>query len=119
MRSLPRRLEAKWIAGIFAKLQRIYLTRWSDQFATNELQKLAMDEWSLALAGLNAEQVARALDKCRQELEWPPSPAQFRKLAVGSSVHRGAAYRFYRPALPKPVNRELGFSELKKIRGLL
>lgn len=60
----------------------------------------AKREWADALgANMGADRIKTGIDKCRRELDWPPSIAQF--LARAKSPP--AAHRQYK-ALPKPGN---------------
>lgn len=105
---------------IFAKLNRVYLSRWSDQFSSPDVQEQYLQEWMVGLAGLSSDQIALALAKCRTDSDWPPSIAKFRKFALGDNCkHIGPAYRVFRKALPRPVNRELGLSALAGIKAAL
>ena len=105
---------------IFAKLNKIYLSRWSDQFSTTAEQNSYMEEWGIGLAGLSGDQIALALEKCRAESDWPPSIAKFRKFALGDSRHHvGDAYRIYQKALPKPRNKAVAKSAIAGLRAAL
>lgn len=105
---------------IFAKLSRIYLSKWSDQFEDTDSQNQYMDEWMAGLAGLSGEQIAAGLEKCREQVDWPPSIAKFRKLAVGDGRrHVGRAYNPYQKILPKPRNLGVAKSAIAGLRSAL
>lgn len=87
----------------------------------------AIEEWGKGLAGLTGEQIGAGLDRCRRETEWPPTIAQFRKLATEPAEgwqHRGEAYRIMDKSrlLPKPApDMEKGraaFGYMRKLLGM-
>ena len=107
------------MVAIFTKLRGIFLNRWDDQFSTAVLHDQAIREWALGLVGLSGDQIAVALAKCRTDSEWPPSIAKFRKFAMGDDVqHIGQAYKSFRKALPKPINRELAKSSIANLKAI-
>ncbi len=106
------------MAALFKKFTAIYLQRWTDQFRSADDLSVAMSEWGQGLADLSGDEIKCGIAACRAALAWPPTIAEFRGLAR-KNVSLGAAYRVYRPALPKPVNRELAARELSKIRAVL
>ena len=89
-------LSANWVDALFAKLQAIFLSRWTGQFKTEAQVDMAKQEWAQGLSGLSGDQVGRALSYCREHLDWPPSIAEFRRAALGSIdgwQYQGEAYR--------------------------
>ena len=86
--------------ALFARMRGIYTQKWTDQWSTPQELEASMREWSEALDGITAEQMKRGISKCRETMDWPPTPSQFLKAAgVGSS---GApAHKAYK-ALPPP-----------------
>lgn len=66
------------------RFQVIYPYKWAQQFnGDNDLRMLAKNEWKKGLHGLSGKQITDALDYCAQNLDWPPSIAEFRKIASG------------------------------------
>ena len=57
----------------------IFGTKWANNFPTPEVEMMAKREWYDALEGLTPVQLRTAVDKVRQECEWPPSIAEFLK----------------------------------------
>ena len=91
--------------ALFKRLRRIFGAKWDAQFSCEAAHDDAVKEWGIGLAGLSAEQIKRGIDLTRVECEWPPSIAQFIKLAKRKAdcwEHAGKAYRLHVRALPKP-----------------
>lgn len=116
----PTAIPEAWTAALFSKLQARYGNRWLSSYP-GRLAKIAMAEWSQGLAGMTGEQIKRGLDTW--DSQWPPSLPEFRAACRGESAdwaHRGAAYRPFRKALPKPkANKTLVASQLAKMREVL
>ena len=64
---------------LFAKMLSIYGTKWANNFPTKEVEMMAKREWYDALEGITPLQLRAAVEKVRQECEWPPSIAEFLK----------------------------------------
>jgi len=55
------------------------------------------NEWALGLAGLTGEEIAAGIEAARRECTWPPTIAEFRKLATGgATAEQRAAARLMR-----------------------
>lgn len=93
-------LPGSWIVRLFAKLHARYGVTFARQYPSEELRELAMAEWAERLAGITGEQIAHGLQHWSGD--WPPNVEQFRRACIGDGQHRGAAYRPFPPALPKP-----------------
>lgn len=81
-------------------MKAIYLQKWTDQFQSVQELEAAKAEWRAELADLDGDQIRVGIERCRRELEWPPSAGQFRKAALKgfgeapiTSGPNGAAYR--------------------------
>jgi hypothetical protein len=44
------------------------------------------DEWAIGLAGLSGEEIGAGIESARRECHWPPSIAEFRRLATGGAT---------------------------------
>lgn len=67
------------------------------------MRNLAMDEWAAQLGNLTAEQIRNGLDMW--DSKWPPNVYEFRNACTGKhgeDLHNTAAYKPFRPGLPKP-----------------
>jgi len=91
------------------------------KFASADEYNETMREWGVALADLTPTELKRGIELSIKTLAWPPEIAEFIELAKSSGgwEHRTGAYKSFRRALPKPVNRELGRSTLSALRGVL
>lgn len=91
--------------ALFKRMEGIFGQKWADQFRTEQMVELAINEWGLGLYGLTGDQIANGIDRCRKECKWPPSIAEFVQFAKASDElwqHKGPAYRYVARALPKP-----------------
>ena len=93
-------LPESWARALFAKLRAIYGSRFVDGIGGVSNYELAIREWQQALGDLKPAQIRTAIDYCRDNLQWPPSIAEFRKAAHGGGEwqHTGGAYRITNPA---------------------
>ena len=111
-----------WVLALFKRLRAIYGAKWDEQFPDAALHDAAVVEWGIGLAGLSGEQIQRGIDRCRAELDWPPSIAGFLRLAksgADSWEHAGPAYRVNVPALRKPkARREIVEHGLRQLRAV-
>jgi len=57
--------------------QTIFLKKWTDNFTSTEIIAIAIEQWKKGLTGISDEAIAKAIDHCRMNLEWPPSIAEF------------------------------------------
>lgn len=72
-------IPSAWIDALMARFGRIWGSRWLDQVEACGGIESVSEEWQQGLAGLNGEQIKRALERCRQSSTWPPSIAEFRQ----------------------------------------
>ena len=69
-------LPKHWVAAIFKKMQARYIHKWTSSI--DGIEEIAVDEWSKALAGLDADAIKRGLDSMAGS--WPPSAPEFAEL---------------------------------------
>jgi hypothetical protein len=65
---------------LFSRFQAIWGRKWDLNLEKSSLE-IAMQEWQFGIEGLSDISVKSALDYCRMNLEWPPSIAEFIRLA--------------------------------------
>lgn len=72
------------ILRLFARFQVIYGHKWVSQLPPDDLAmlRLALAEWGAGLRGLSAAQLEHAVARARRECDWPPSIAEFVRLAL-------------------------------------
>lgn len=91
----------------------IYKHRWTSTFSDADVVEIEKQQWEAVLEGLSTEQMHYAIDVCRNTMEWAPSCATFKRIALGIpsttqallEVHDhmrylrdcAAAYRFSHP----------------------
>lgn len=73
------------IIAIFSRFQAIYGHKWQSQLPPGDegMLRLALKEWGDSLRGLNQDQIDMAVEQARYQCEWPPSIAEFLRLALG------------------------------------
>lgn len=54
------------------------MQRWA-QYINEDNLDIALNEWAEALINIPPEAIKEAINYCRDNLEWPPSIAEFRK----------------------------------------
>jgi hypothetical protein len=112
------------VDAIFKKMQSIYLTKWTSQFHTEYDIRATKQEWAEGLQGMTGEEIKKALKKCREEFNWPPSIAEFRLAGIGGGnlpEQNSAAYKeFKRLPRPKadPKIKEAAMSRIKELMGI-
>jgi hypothetical protein len=94
---MKSKMSKKWVAPLFAKLQMRYGRKWTSNFPTRELVALGIDEWSIVLGGLDAEDIRCGLDSWKGD--WPPGAVEFRKACERPDKIK--SHQLYR-ALPRP-----------------
>lgn len=62
---------------IFARMQLIYTHRFESAYGDEETLTQAKREWAYSLAGVPKERIEYALERCKLELAWPPTIAEF------------------------------------------
>lgn len=65
---------------LFARLQARYGHKWTSQFSTPEMTRLAVAEWAIGLQDLTSEQIQHGLNTF--EGDWPPSLPEFRRACI-------------------------------------
>jgi hypothetical protein len=66
---------------IFARFHHIYTHRFESAYRDETTLNQAKREWALSLAGMSANLIELALERCKREHAWPPTIAEFLKLA--------------------------------------
>lgn len=92
-----------WTSALFKRFQAIYGPRFTSRI--DGIEQMAISEWSLALDGLNGDQIKLGLERCVTrklqpgEEDWPPTPREFRALCLPEkTLHYHRDYI----ALPRP-----------------
>lgn len=62
---------------IFARMQLIYTHRFESAYGDEATLTQAKREWAYSLAGVEQARIEYALEKCKLELAWPPTIAEF------------------------------------------
>ncbi|WP_108126063.1 replication protein P [Saccharospirillum mangrovi] len=62
---------------IFARMQLIYTHRFESAYGDEETLTQAKREWAYSLAGVEQARIEYALERCKLELAWPPTIAEF------------------------------------------
>lgn len=92
-----------WISALFKRFQAIYGHKFTSTI--DGIEPLAVREWSVALSGLTGAQIKSGIDRCLTraikpgEQDWPPTPAEFRRLCLPEKM---PAYHRDYIALPRP-----------------
>lgn len=84
-----------------------------------EVARIAMAEWAQALHGLTGEEIGRAIEYCRQTLEWAPTIAEFLRYAKEMKPSGGDEWvKFEFITASTDESREAAREARKKIRKL-
>lgn len=88
---------------IFARLQLIYTHRFESAYGDETTLTQAKREWAFSLADASREQIEYALERCKLELAWPPTIAEFVRYLEPEPEHLGlpAAREAYLEACQK------------------
>lgn len=86
---------------LFARFSAIWGHRWTGPLQHPAALRIARAEWAESLAGLSQAEIDAGVRKAKQDLEWPPSVAEFLTLCRDRREN-AAMYRAFPPALPKP-----------------
>lgn len=62
---------------LFARLHHIYTHRFESAYGDETTIGQAKREWAFSLAGYSRERIEYALERCKLELAWPPTIAEF------------------------------------------
>ena len=106
------------------------MVKWDDQFATVEDHDKHLNEWAQGLADLNAAEITKGIDYCRNNLSWPPNVADFREAALRAWdeyeedwKHKSGAYKMFEPekpiAIEQKANPEFVENQIKEMRKML
>ena len=87
----PERISRKWVEAMFCRFARIWPKAWADHLGTVTPNDHA-DEWAIGLAGLSGEEIGEGIEAARRECPWPPSIAEFRRLATGGATAEQRAF---------------------------
>lgn len=97
----------------------MYGTAWTSQYPTETLLSMAKREWAISILDVDVSKIKTAFEKIKQSGEaFPPSLPRFLQYCNDANdwEHKSAAYKTYRKALPKPINREVGREALRELR---
>jgi hypothetical protein len=78
MRTIPIKLP-RWVEVLFARFTAIYREKWTGDLVNNEFVRATKWEWASDLTLRTADEVIidRAIDLCKNRLEWPPTISKF------------------------------------------
>lgn len=71
-----------WIKKLFCEFGSIWLQKWYSNFLNERETIECAKNWQEALDGMPANAIKEAISYCRDNLEWPPSIAEFRRLCL-------------------------------------
>jgi hypothetical protein len=99
----------------------IYSHKWLSAIDTDELYALALDEWTMRLAGLTRAEIRNGIANLPSG--WPPSSIEFKELCVGDDKHNTGAYKPFDKsrAIEQKPNKEIaraGMAEAKAMLGV-
>lgn len=102
-----QKFHSKIIPSLFAKFSIIYGHKWTNIISSKEIAQLAIEEWTAGLNNLTNDQILIALKKCSLICEWPPSIAEFRRLAFDLPTIDDAFARAKQPDAPLMIKEML------------
>lgn len=108
------------MVALFAKLRAIFPKKFDEQYRGNtqldieQLTEMSMQEWAEGLADMNGDEVKAALAYCRDELEWPPSIAEFRKAGMGAQ-----STEYCHMQLERKPKEPVSIDRINRVRGLV
>jgi hypothetical protein len=70
---------------LFLRFTTLYGEKFARHYVSDEMVRMWWEDWAEGLAGVSAESIKIALMRCRTELEWPPSLAEFRRFCDEAS----------------------------------
>jgi len=68
---------------LFYHFTAIWGHKWISNMQDNNVSEIALRHWQQILDELTPKQIDKACVKARSTLDWPPSIAQFKKMALG------------------------------------
>ena len=74
-------LETPLVMRLFKRFEMIWGQVWLNRYGDDDNFALLTNEWSVALGALSHQQIADAIEYCRDEYDWPPSISQFKSAA--------------------------------------
>jgi hypothetical protein len=98
----------------------IYGNKWTSGFASTDIENFAKREWYDAVTSKNLtpDQIRVALDKCRDEKEWPPTISEFLDMAKTKPIP--LMHQEFKNQLPPPdIPKEKVDMYRKKLRAIL
>lgn len=97
--------QSSLIKLIFAKFNAIWGQRWAT-FINETNFDIALFEWSEGLNGITRKAIKEALSYCRDNLEWPPSIAEFRRICL-QSQGLPSTYEIMQLAIQRDFNQPI------------
>lgn len=73
----------KWLNRLIERFTEIYKELFTKDFITEEQTIKWKREWSLELDGLSKEEIAKAIEECKERYFLPPSAETFKLIAKG------------------------------------
>ena len=116
-----RQLPEHWQTALFEKFKKTYRNKFTSKFADTVEYEETMREWGVALADLTPAQIKLGIELSIKTLAWPPEISEFIELAKSGGRdwrQGGMAYKTFRKALPKPINRELAKSSIANLKAI-
>jgi len=68
---------------LFYHFTAIWGHKWVSNMQDESIHEIALRHWQQILDDLTSEQINKACIKARSTLDWPPSIAEFKKMALG------------------------------------
>lgn len=102
--------------ALFTRFRAIYGRRFDDLYVDADIIEEAKREWAEALgASMSGERIKIGIDKCKRELAWPPSIAEFMERAKSPA----AAHRQYKALPPVRPGKQVGHQACRTMRDIL
>lgn len=103
---MQKKLSTPWINRLFLRLHGVFGEKWARNFGNDEKVLIdAKESWSVALGDMSGEEIAMAIEYCDLNLEWPPTPAQFRRFGKKIISEEDALQAAIRRDLTNPIVR--------------
>ena len=112
-------LPKHWQMALFEKFKKSYRSKFMSKFADAREYNETMEEWGFALVDLTPEQIKNGIELSIKTLSWPPEISEFIELAKSGGRdwrNSGIAYKAFRKALPKPIDRELAKASIANLK---
>ena len=118
--SMPT-LKRTLVLRIFKRFELIWGALWLNRYGDDNDFELLQLEWGTALNGIDNDKIARAIEFCREEYDFPPSIKQFKSAALDRPetmqeyvVRREAEQKL----LANPATEETRKQALKDIKNI-